>query len=450
MLPAHHLNVTIAGRPAHARAIVVRGRVLLPFRAVFAGLGAQVSYDPQGRVVVARTSRTRLQMAIGARYAFVDGRRVALDVVPRIVGSQTYVPLRFVAQALGASVRYDAATHSVSIVPARLLTATRISFRLTPPDGGTSATAYPVVSATIVGAQAHAKDVHLTLDGTDVTPLASFDGSTITYIPRLPLQAGVHAVTFAGSTMARTPFNAHWAFSTLVQPANEPANPPLMDEFTFYADGSTFFRAGDWMHFVLIAPPGGSADLQLCTGFDYPLWNGGSSGVYQADAPAPLGYWIPSCIVTATYTSWSGTQSFIPDELTIALYTQREPYYNEPPTPTPQPTGTAAPRYIPPEPRHPEPTPAPMPVPSGRPLPTPNPVPLPHPMPHQHPVPLPTHPAWRVGPVRHPLPLPTHRPLPASTPRPRPASTARPHPHPRPHPVAHKPPTPKPAATKQP
>lgn len=430
MLPT--LSVTVAGHPIRAAALIERGRVLLPMRKVFEALGASVSYDPRGRIVVAREASRNLRLQIGSPFGIVDGRRIRLGAAARIIKMQTYVPLRFAAQALGASVQYDAATRTVSVFPAALRSAPApVAFALTPPDGGSTATAYPVISATLKHSEARLADVRLTVDGTDVTTLATFDGSTITYIPRTGLAAGTHVVTFAGTTLLSEPFNAHWSFATVVAPANENGAVGVMDDFDFYAAGSTYFRPGDWMHFVLLAPPGGSADVQLCTGFDYPLWNGGTSGIYRADAPAPLGYWIPSCIVSATYTSWTGAQTFVPEELSIALYTQNEPFYNLPPTP--RPTGT--PRAIPRGPRRPEPTPTPQPAPQ----------PSPHPLPTRHPLPLPTH-------FPRPIPPAHVRPHPVAHAHPVSHSHAATHSHGSTHsqPAAHSHPAPKPKATAPP
>ena len=57
-----------------------------------------------------------MQLWIGRKTALVDSQSVALDVPPMILaGGKTYVPVRFVSQALGAGVAYDASTRSVNI-----------------------------------------------------------------------------------------------------------------------------------------------------------------------------------------------------------------------------------------------------------------------------------------------------------------------------------------------
>ena len=45
----------------------------------------------------------------------MDGQQQNVDVAPFIIGASTYVPLRFVSQALGATVNYDGSNRVVAI-----------------------------------------------------------------------------------------------------------------------------------------------------------------------------------------------------------------------------------------------------------------------------------------------------------------------------------------------
>jgi hypothetical protein len=89
------------------------GRVFVPLRGVFERLGASVVY--QGGVINASGNGRNISLTIGSTQATVNGNPQTLDVAPFIVGASTYVPLRFVSQALGASVNYDNSTSTVAI-----------------------------------------------------------------------------------------------------------------------------------------------------------------------------------------------------------------------------------------------------------------------------------------------------------------------------------------------
>jgi hypothetical protein len=89
------------------------GRVFVPLRGVFEDLGASVVYE--NGTINAQSRRHSVSLHIGSTQATVDGQPQTLDVAPFIIGASTYVPLRFVSQALGANVNYDAANRIVAL-----------------------------------------------------------------------------------------------------------------------------------------------------------------------------------------------------------------------------------------------------------------------------------------------------------------------------------------------
>jgi len=84
------------------------GRVLVPLRDIFEGLGARVNYNSVDRTITARRQGTVVRMELGSRRAEINGRRIRLDVPATTVDGSTMVPLRFVSEALGATVDYNA------------------------------------------------------------------------------------------------------------------------------------------------------------------------------------------------------------------------------------------------------------------------------------------------------------------------------------------------------
>src|SRR4030088_2770700 len=89
------------------------GRVFVPLRGIFENLGASVVYA--GGVINASGRGHNVSLKIGSQQATVDGQQQTIDVAPFIIGASTYVPLRFVSQALGATVNYDGANRVVAI-----------------------------------------------------------------------------------------------------------------------------------------------------------------------------------------------------------------------------------------------------------------------------------------------------------------------------------------------
>lgn len=91
------------------------GRTMVPFRALFQALGATVEWDGERRAVTGSKGDVEIRLTIGSSTAYVDGSPTTLEVPGAIRGGHTYVPLRFVGEALGASVTWDGANSAVKI-----------------------------------------------------------------------------------------------------------------------------------------------------------------------------------------------------------------------------------------------------------------------------------------------------------------------------------------------
>ena len=93
--------------------IVQDGRVFVPLRGVFEQLGASVAYS--NGTINATGSGRDIALQIGSTQATVNDRPQTIDVAPFIVGESTYVPLRFISEALGDSVSWDDADSIAAI-----------------------------------------------------------------------------------------------------------------------------------------------------------------------------------------------------------------------------------------------------------------------------------------------------------------------------------------------
>jgi hypothetical protein len=85
--------------------VVRSGRVFVPLRGVFERLGASVVYA-NGDIDAQGNGRS-VHLHIGSKQAVVSGQTVTMDVAPFLIGARTLVPLRFVAQSLGAGVQWE-------------------------------------------------------------------------------------------------------------------------------------------------------------------------------------------------------------------------------------------------------------------------------------------------------------------------------------------------------
>lgn len=94
---------------------VVNGTTLVPMRAIFERLGANVEWNQAQRSVKATKGNTTIQLAIGSNMASKNGENVKLDVAAQTKNNHTMVPLRFISEALGANVMWDGKTSTVTI-----------------------------------------------------------------------------------------------------------------------------------------------------------------------------------------------------------------------------------------------------------------------------------------------------------------------------------------------
>jgi hypothetical protein len=207
------------------------GRVFVPLRGVFENLGASVVYA--GGVINATGRGHSVSLRIGSQQATVDGQQQTLDVAPFIIGASTYVPLRFVSQALGATVNYDGSNNIVAISASGASTLQQPSNQtITPapnpnaqggaitlgnvlPGRGASVSARrPTIEATFAGATAEPNSIRIAVDGADVTGDSTRSPRGFTYAPRSPLQAGEHTVRVTGTDTNGQSFNRGWRFSS--------------------------------------------------------------------------------------------------------------------------------------------------------------------------------------------------------------------------------------------
>jgi hypothetical protein len=100
-----------------ASAYIKNGRTYLPVRYVAYALGVNadnIMWD--GKNVTLLTPNKVVQVAIGSKVMLINGISVAMDVAPELVQGRTMLPFKWIAQALGATVSWDEATQTVTMV----------------------------------------------------------------------------------------------------------------------------------------------------------------------------------------------------------------------------------------------------------------------------------------------------------------------------------------------
>lgn len=102
--------------PLDAPPIIVNSRTLVPLRAIAEALGADVKWDPDARQVTVKLNDTTILLTIGNPLAMVNGLITPIDTPPIISNGRTMVPLRFIAETLNAEVSWNPDSKTVDIV----------------------------------------------------------------------------------------------------------------------------------------------------------------------------------------------------------------------------------------------------------------------------------------------------------------------------------------------
>ncbi len=98
-----------------AAPIIRQNRTMLPVRFVAENLGAAVAWDGATSTATLTCGDIEIKITIGAQTATVNGEEKPLDAPAFIENSRTYLPVRFVAEALGGTVAWDGATSTATI-----------------------------------------------------------------------------------------------------------------------------------------------------------------------------------------------------------------------------------------------------------------------------------------------------------------------------------------------
>lgn len=111
-------NIYYAGGVAKVMDVapyIKNDRTYVPMRYMGEALGAEVVWDDAARTVTLTKDDTTVVFTIGSTTYTVNGEAKTADVAPEIANDRAMLPARFVAEAFGAVVGWDASTQTVLI-----------------------------------------------------------------------------------------------------------------------------------------------------------------------------------------------------------------------------------------------------------------------------------------------------------------------------------------------
>jgi hypothetical protein len=98
-----------------AAPFISNGRFLAPVLYLADALNAQTSWDAATRTITVIKGGTTIELAVGSMAIATNGKTSQMDVSPLIEDGRTYLPARYVAEALGYKVSWEAEAQAITV-----------------------------------------------------------------------------------------------------------------------------------------------------------------------------------------------------------------------------------------------------------------------------------------------------------------------------------------------
>ena len=113
------IRITVNGVPVSmdtAPFVDANGRTMVPVRFISEALHAGVQWDASSEMVTVTLNSTQITLQIGSRVLSRNGIITMMDTEAAVLDSRTFVPVRFIAEALGLTVGWDSLSNTVSLI----------------------------------------------------------------------------------------------------------------------------------------------------------------------------------------------------------------------------------------------------------------------------------------------------------------------------------------------
>ena len=95
--------------------VIIGGRTMVPLRFITEALGLEITWEAETRSVLVEKDGNLIRLFIDSHTAELNGKSIMVDVPPTILNGRTLVPVRFVSEVLGYSVGWEGRTSEVTI-----------------------------------------------------------------------------------------------------------------------------------------------------------------------------------------------------------------------------------------------------------------------------------------------------------------------------------------------
>ncbi len=96
--------------------LIVRGRTVVPIRAIVEAMGGTIAWDGTARKVTINARGNSVEMWLNKKEIAANGAKQAIDVAPESINGRTMVPIRFATENLDCEISWINSTRQVIIV----------------------------------------------------------------------------------------------------------------------------------------------------------------------------------------------------------------------------------------------------------------------------------------------------------------------------------------------
>jgi hypothetical protein len=95
---------------------IIDGRVLVPLRAIAESLGATVDWIQEEKLIKIKLYDNTVELVLDSKTALKSGSKINLDVPAKVINGRTLVPVRFISESFSKTVEWHPYNEKLSVL----------------------------------------------------------------------------------------------------------------------------------------------------------------------------------------------------------------------------------------------------------------------------------------------------------------------------------------------
>ncbi|SMF77829.1 Copper amine oxidase N-terminal domain-containing protein [Paenibacillus uliginis N3/975] len=115
--PVEMISIKVNGAQQLGEAFIRNGRIMVPLRTVSEAMGAKVKWNASKKSASVVKGKHSFELSAGQLKALRNGSPIVMDTEPVMKEGHLFIPLRFSAESLGGTAKWNSSTREVNIYP---------------------------------------------------------------------------------------------------------------------------------------------------------------------------------------------------------------------------------------------------------------------------------------------------------------------------------------------